>query len=76
MPRYYIHLRNGEADVTDREGRELPDLEAVRRHALRAAGEIVADEMAQGRDNVRLVMTVTDEAGEPLLELPVKVLAG
>ncbi|HEY5721984.1 MAG TPA: hypothetical protein VIT45_06650 [Allosphingosinicella sp.] len=76
MPLYYIHLRNGEQDVIDEEGHELPDLESARRRALKAAGEIIADEMAQGRESIRIVLIVESEDGERLLELPIAVFAG
>jgi hypothetical protein len=75
MPRYFISLVNGE-EVVDDEGRELPDLEAARRSALKAAGEIVADEMAQGREKIRLTLIIESEARERLLDLPVVVSAG
>jgi hypothetical protein len=32
MPRFYFHLIN-DVDVTDEEGKELPDLEAAREYA-------------------------------------------
>ena len=75
MPRYFISLFNGEA-VIDQEGRELPDLESARRLALKAAGENIADEMSQGREKVRITMTIEDERRERLLEIPVVVSAG
>ncbi|HMJ92740.1 MAG TPA: hypothetical protein VK472_01440 [Allosphingosinicella sp.] len=75
MPRYFISLIDGDV-MDDEDGREVPDLEGARRLALKAAGEIVADEMAQGRENIRLTLIVEDEARERLLELPVVVTAG
>jgi hypothetical protein len=76
MPLFFIHLRNEDQDVIDREGHELPDLETARRQALSAAGEIIADEMARGRDRIRIALTVENEAGERLLELPIVLSAG
>jgi hypothetical protein len=75
MPHYFISLVNDEA-IVDEEGHELPDLEAARRAALKAAGEIVADEMAQGRERIRLTLVIEDENRERLLELPVVMAAG
>ena len=75
MPRFFISLVNGE-EVVDEEGREFADLAAARRGALKAAGEIVADEMAQGRESVRLTMIIEDEGRKRLLELPVELSAG
>jgi hypothetical protein len=76
MPRYFISLCNGETDIVDEEGRELPDLETARRDALKAAGEIVAEELAQGREKIRIVLIIEDEARERLLELPIALSAG
>ena len=33
VPRFYFHLLN-DVDASDEEGKELPDLEAARRHAI------------------------------------------
>ena len=76
MPRYFISLFNGEADAIDLEGRDLPDLESARRYALKAAGEVVAEEMAHGREKIRIVLVVENQGRERLLELPVTVRAG
>lgn len=76
MPLYFIHLRNGDQDVIDQEGHDLADLETARRAALKAAGEIIADEMARGRDRIRIALTVESESGERLLELPIALSAG
>ena len=76
MPRYFISLFNGTTDVIDEEGRELPDFETARRCALKAAGQIVADEMALGRETVRITLVIEDEARKRLLEMPVELSAG
>ena len=75
MPRFFISLVNGE-DVIDEEGREFPDLAAARLGALKAAGEIVADEMARGRGSVRITMIIEDEGRGRVLELPVTLSTG
>ena len=75
MPRFFISLVNGE-NVIDEEGREFADLAAARRGALKAAGEIVADEMAQGRESVRITMIIEDEGRERVLQLPVELSTG
>ena len=36
MPNFYFHLHDS-LDVCDEEGRDLPDLEAARAHAMRMA---------------------------------------
>jgi hypothetical protein len=42
MPHYFFHVDNGEF-VPDESGTELPDLDAARREAVRAAGEMIDD---------------------------------
>jgi hypothetical protein len=48
MPLYYFHLRDGEDEVLDPEGRELENLEAVARAALLEARALIADEARGG----------------------------
>ena len=76
MPRFFISLINDEIEVNDENGRDLPDLEAARRLALKAAGQIIADEMAQGRESIRITLIVDGGARERLLELPFTLSAG
>ena len=40
MPRYFFHVDNGEF-VPDPSGTELPDINAARVEAVRAAGEMI-----------------------------------
>lgn len=42
MPTYYFHIDNG-TFVPDNEGVDLPDVDAARREAVRAAGEMIND---------------------------------
>jgi hypothetical protein len=76
MPRYLFHADNGAGYVEDAEGRDLPDLETARREALKSAGEIIAEEMAEGRTDIRLIIYIAAESGEPLAALPVSVSVG
>jgi hypothetical protein len=46
MPRYYFHVEDHHTDI-DEVGTELPDLEAARSEAVRAAGEILRDGAAK-----------------------------
>jgi len=52
VPRFYLHLHN-DLDVPDEEGVDLPDLDAVRTHALRQA-RFTFSQMA--RDEGRVVL--------------------
>ncbi|WP_141245109.1 hypothetical protein [Mesorhizobium sp. WSM3860] len=42
MPRYFFHVDNGEF-IPDQAGIDLPDLNAARREAVRAAGQMIDD---------------------------------
>ena len=42
MPRFFFHVDNGEF-VPDRVGTDLPDVNAARMEAVRAAGEMIND---------------------------------
>jgi len=42
MPRYYFHVAD-DRTTTDAEGLELPDLEAARKEAIRAASDALRD---------------------------------
>ena len=43
MPRFYFHIRNGHERL-DKEGTELPNLQAARREALHFVGEMPISE--------------------------------
>lgn len=62
MPRYYFDLRN-DVDVDDEEGRELPDMEAVRAAALAEAREMIAESVHTGRLHLGHRIQVRDEFG-------------
>jgi hypothetical protein len=76
MARYFMHLLNGHGLELDREGVELPDVEAARRHALQAGVDIVASELKDGCPSVHLTVYVDDEANERILTLPISATAG
>ncbi|MDR7036696.1 hypothetical protein J2X36_001437 [Methylobacterium sp. BE186] len=65
MPRFFFDIDDGER-IRDTEGYELPDLNAVRALAHRAAGELVAHELQKtGASRVRV--DVRNENGERIL---------
>ena len=66
MPRFYFHLHN-HADVSDESGKELPDLEAARAHAISLARFEVSE--AAKRDGCIVLshhIDVEDENGASL----------
>lgn len=70
MPRFYFHLRGGEAEVPDLMGQECPDLNAVRSEALRSARDILAHEVLEGRLPLNERLDVEDEEQRPVFILP------
>jgi len=68
MPRFRFHLTIGDESLVDAQGVELADLAAVRGHVRNAIADIIGDELAGGRDSVKLAISVSDEAGDQVLE--------
>ena len=69
MPLYRFDLYNSVGFVPDEEGRELPDVEAARGEAVKAARGIIADEVLQGRIDLNGRIEVLDGEGPPILTL-------
>jgi hypothetical protein len=69
MPRYYFHLRNG-ATARDEEGRELPDLETARQEAIKAARELMGEDIKEGRLQLGHRIEIRDADGGELLVIP------
>ncbi len=70
MPRYFFEIVNCDGITQDDEGQELPDVAAVRRHAVAAVRSIISDEIRRGRIDLRGRIRVTRESGETALILP------
>jgi hypothetical protein len=66
VPRYYFHLHN-DLDVTDDEGKELPDLEAAREWAACNAQMVMAQTLKdEGKINFKHTIDIEDEQGAVL----------
>lgn len=70
MPRYHFHVHDSHGLVPDDEGRELANLETVRKQALKGARSIISDDVMQGYVDMKRRIEVTDEAGAPVLVIP------
>ena len=70
MGRFYFHLRDGAALITDPEGTDLRDAAEAKRMALLSARELVADAIKAGSPHVPEAFVIADDAGRTLLELP------
>lgn len=73
MARYYFHTSGARAYI-DRVGTEISDFADVRRMAVKATAEVMADQSANWADRV-WGMRVTDEAGIAVLTLDLAVRA-
>jgi hypothetical protein len=62
VPRYFLPILVLDGSlIADREGFDLPDLDAARREALAGAGEILAHAIRQGGDLKDKAILITDE---------------
>lgn len=68
MPRYFMHLHN-DVEAVDEEGVDYPDLASVRRAAEKAARELAAEEVKEGRLNLANWIEVTDAQGRALFKI-------
>jgi hypothetical protein len=63
MPIYKFHVLNDTFYAVDDVGIELPDDNAVDRHAREAIAGLVGDEFIKGKEPIHLVIMVDDETG-------------
>ncbi|MBX9930910.1 MAG: hypothetical protein K2Y56_05145 [Methylobacterium sp.] len=66
MPRYYLHIRDGERTIPDEEGYDLPDLDAAKAEAVEGARTVLSEKLKIGEllDGQRI--DIMDEAGSLL----------
>ena len=69
MPRYFFHVDNHEASARDETGKELADLEAARRYALRDIHSIVSEEVASGLLDLTGHIIITGELGNTVMKI-------
>ena len=69
MPRYYFHIRDGNGVTEDREGIELPGIDAARPEALKRACRIWSERPPESTDNDEM-FEVADETGRIVLTVP------
>ena len=61
MPRFYLHVCNGNGFIEDEEGTELRDQGAARDEAIRGARDIMAGEVQRGELDLGSFIEVEDE---------------
>jgi hypothetical protein len=67
MAHYHFHVLNGLGLTADDEGRELADLDAARREAIKGVRSIISEEAKEGRVDLRGRIDVADPSGRVLL---------
>ena len=65
MPRFFFHLKDG-CTVRDEDGMSFDTVEEARREAVRAAREIMADEVRRGSLTLIDRIEIADEGGNPV----------
>lgn len=70
MPRFYIHLENGEGLLEDEVGRDCADEEAARKEAVCAGADIIADELKHGLSSVTVTLVIEDQNHVRLMQVP------
>lgn len=73
MPRFYFHLHD-DVIALDDEGRELADVAEARAAAVAGAREIIADQVREGRLNLRHRIVVEDENCQQVLTVPFRAV--
>jgi hypothetical protein len=70
VPKFYIHVQNGNGFEFDHDGMELADMESAKREALHAGADIIAQDLKGGCDAVNVTLFIEDDDHTPLLTLP------
>lgn len=63
MPRFFLHIRDGDDLIEDPDGSVLPDVEAARAEALASARDILAGLLKAGRILNGQCIEIVDEFG-------------
>ena len=69
MTRYHFNVHNGFGFLRDEEGRALPGLAAAREEGLKGARSIIADEVLQGRADLRGRLEIVDDDDRILMTI-------
>ncbi len=69
MPRYYFHVRAGGDLTRDPDGKDLPDIDAARKHAVAMACRAWSENPPVRTDNNE-TFEIVNESGEVVLKVP------
>ena len=71
MPRFFFHIENANYTSDDTEGFDLPSVEIACLEARKTIGEIITDELADGRNDIPVTVRIRNEQGETVADLAV-----
>lgn len=74
MPRFYLHIRDGNELIEDDNGVDLPDENAAREEALASAREILADLIRAGKLLDGQQFEIVNEVGQMIAMIPFKAV--
>ena len=72
MIRYFMHLRNGTDQILDEDGKEFPDLEALRAAVLFSVRDLMCGDLRDGVIDLRFRIDAENESGVIVYSLPFK----
>ena len=70
MPRYFLHLRHGNDETLDPEGRDFVDMGELRETVLREARDVLSGDVKKGLVDLRFRIDAEDEDGQVFYSLP------
>ena len=70
LPRYYLHVCNGDGFTEDEEGRDFPDLDAARQMAIDGLRGILSEEMKAGQLNMASFIEIENEDHQLVITVP------
>lgn len=72
MPRYYLHLHDGERLIEDLDGDMFPDLDSARLEALASARDLLAELVKAGKAIDGRRFDIVDDTGRVLMTIPLR----
>ena len=72
MPLFFFHIRSHDGLIRDPDGTDLPDLKAAHDEAERAARELLANLLRDGKVLDGQVFEISNAAGDVLEHLPLR----
>jgi len=70
MPRFFLHVREGDKVIEDVEGAEFLSLSKARAEAIKSARELMSDKVTLAANPVDSRFEIADESGTIVLIVP------